>query len=90
MQASIFEKLAEHGVLGLLVFALGWFVLKLLRELRDERAARLVDVKQGFEVLSEIQIAASKQTETTAEVLHELKERRQEIERERNAERPRR
>lgn len=87
METQVWQKLAEHGVLGILVFIMGAWILSLHKELGRERAARLQDVKDGFDMATKMQLASAKHAETLNETLIDLKERKQEIERERAQER---
>lgn len=51
MEQSFFGALAAHGLPGLIIFALGAWIVVLHRELRDERKARIDDVKGFTETL---------------------------------------
>lgn len=81
--------MAEHGVLGIIVVALAIWIVRLHRELREERTERLKDMHEDFQTITKLQTGSIEIAAVMNEAIDELKERRAEIERERERERER-
>lgn len=86
MEASFFGALAAHGLPGLIIFAMGAWIVMLHRELRDERRARIDDVKQYNDKMSAMQERALGTADKLSDVMTEIKDR----DREREMREPRR
>ncbi len=74
MESSIFAALASHGLPGVIIFALGAWVVILHRELRDERHARIEDVKGYTDTLLGMQSQVLGAVDKVTDVMTDLKE----------------
>lgn len=83
MEQSIFAALAAHGLPGLIIFALGAWIVVLHRELREERRARIDDVKGYTDTLIGMQKQVLTAVDKTTSVQADLKEAAREAARER-------
>lgn len=84
MESTIFAAFASHGVLGVCVAALSWWVVSLHRELRDERGARITDVKGYTDTLIGMQKQVLTAADKLSDVQTELKEQAREVQRDRD------
>ncbi len=74
MEASIFTSLASHGLPGIVIFGLAAWIVLLHRELRDERRARIADVKEYTDTLMAMQRQVLGAVDKLVDVMTELKE----------------
>lgn len=82
MEASLVSGLAAHGLPGLIILALGAWIVLLTRELREERKSRIDDSKGYAETMIAMQREVITATKALAEVNEDQKEREKERERE--------
>lgn len=82
MEATLVSGFAAHGLPGLIILALGVWIVMLTRELREERKARIDDSKGYAETMIAMQREVITATKALAEVNEDQKEREKERERE--------
>lgn len=82
MDQSPFAALGSYGLAGLVISALGSWVVFLYRELKEERKERLEDVKQSFSMIVTMQERNLSVGEKLSDVMTEIKDRDKERERE--------
>lgn len=77
---KFFDALAAHGLPGLVIFGLGAWIVILHRELRDERLARIADLKASHDAMTAMQAKNLSIGEKLSDVMSEIKERDRERE----------
>ncbi len=71
----MFAALAAHGLPGIVIFGLAAWIVLLHRELRDERRARIEDVKGYTDTLMRMQDRVHVTAEKLSDVMAEIKDR---------------
>lgn len=75
MEQSFFAALAAHGLPGIVIFALSAWIVMLHRELREERHARIDDVKGYTDALVEMKGQIMNAVSKLADVAEALSDR---------------
>jgi hypothetical protein len=74
VEQSIFASLASHGLPGIVIFGLAAWIVMLHRELRDERSARIGDVKSYTDTLMAMQGKVLGAVDKLADVTTDLRD----------------
>ena len=80
---SVVQALLAHGVLGIVILGMGWWILRQDGAIRDERAAhsaetqaRIDDAKEGSQVALRLQAQVIDAVNKCALILDEIRQAR--------------